>query len=212
MPLLGWWLLADALASIQIRLLSDSSASSLAQETTQQLFAALRQNLPGEQYQAILAYSGQAVLAWQQSRSAANQNGPGKFPIRRLLRSTLKSHLFLDDDPASLTATGIAGWLRLVVVQRGVNDDATSDDVARPFTKRRSLDVGHLAGDALFVGDQLHHVAGVMLTTLGVTVGLVRGVEMAAGTGAVRRTAIALFMDMEAMEARRQAADLGKYL
>ncbi|MGB4855644.1 MAG: hypothetical protein WBP37_08940 [Candidatus Dechloromonas phosphoritropha] len=63
MPLLGWWLLADALASIQIRLLSDSSASSLAQETTRQLFAALRQNLPGKQYQAILAYSGQAVLA-----------------------------------------------------------------------------------------------------------------------------------------------------
>lgn len=72
LPLLGWRLLADTLASIQIRLLSDPSASSLAQETTGQLFAALRQNLPAEQYQAILAYSGQAVLAWQQSRRAAN--------------------------------------------------------------------------------------------------------------------------------------------
>jgi len=72
LPLLGWRLLADALASIQIRLLTDTSAGSLAQETTQQLFAALRQNLPGEQYQAILAYSGQAVVAWQQSRRPAN--------------------------------------------------------------------------------------------------------------------------------------------
>ena len=72
LPVLGWRLLADALASIQIRLLTDTSASPLAQENTQQLFAALRQNLPAEQYQAILAYSGQAVLAWQQSRRPAN--------------------------------------------------------------------------------------------------------------------------------------------
>ena len=72
LPLLGWRLLADALASIQIRLLSDASASSMAQENTQQLFAALRQNLPTEQYQAILAYSSQAVMAWQQSRRPAN--------------------------------------------------------------------------------------------------------------------------------------------
>lgn len=72
LPLLGWRLLADALASIQIRLLTDTAAGSMAQETTQQLFAALRQNLPAEQYQAILAYSGQAVVAWQQSRRPAN--------------------------------------------------------------------------------------------------------------------------------------------
>jgi len=72
LPLLGWRLLADALASIQIRLLSDTTASAMAQENTRQLFAALRQNLPTEQYQAILAYSGQAVMAWQQSRRPAN--------------------------------------------------------------------------------------------------------------------------------------------
>jgi hypothetical protein len=72
LPLLGWRLLADTLASIQIRLLTDTSASQMAQEHTQQLFAALRQNLPAEHYQAILAYSGQAVLAWQQSRRPAN--------------------------------------------------------------------------------------------------------------------------------------------
>ena len=72
LPLLGWRLLADALASIQIRLLSDTSAGNVAQETTRQLFAALRQNLPSEQYQAILAHSGQAVIAWQQSQRPVN--------------------------------------------------------------------------------------------------------------------------------------------
>lgn len=73
MPQLGWRLLADALASIQISLLSESlTASALAQEVTQQLFEALRQSVPKERFQAMLAYSGQAVLAWQQSRRAAN--------------------------------------------------------------------------------------------------------------------------------------------
>jgi hypothetical protein len=72
MPVLGWRLLADALANIQISLLSDIvPASPLAQEGTQQLFASLRHALPQERYQAILAHSGQVVLAWQQaSRSS----------------------------------------------------------------------------------------------------------------------------------------------
>ncbi len=74
MPELGWRMLADALASIQIALLSDeSAASALAQETTQQLFASLRHALPQERYQAILAHSGQVVVAWQQARRAAAQ-------------------------------------------------------------------------------------------------------------------------------------------
>lgn len=73
MPLLGWRLLADALASIQIRLLGDEKpVGGMAEEATQQLFAALSQSLPPEQYQAILALSGQAVLAWQQARRPAN--------------------------------------------------------------------------------------------------------------------------------------------
>jgi len=73
MPQLGWRLLADALASIQISLLAETSAASpLAQETTQQLFESLRHSLPKERFQAMLAYSGQAVLAWQQSRRPAH--------------------------------------------------------------------------------------------------------------------------------------------
>lgn len=73
MPELGWRLLADALASIQISLLANASASELAQEGTQQLFASLRHALPAEAYQAILAHSGQAVVAWQQAKRAQAQ-------------------------------------------------------------------------------------------------------------------------------------------
>lgn len=73
MPRVGWRLLADALASIQLHLLANSNAAPpLAQETTQQLFESLRQALPKEKFQEILAYSSQAVLAWQQSRRPAN--------------------------------------------------------------------------------------------------------------------------------------------
>lgn len=75
MPELGWRLIADALASIQISLLADAAASAMAQDGTQQLFAALRHALPAERYQAILAHSGQAVVAWQQARRARDAEG-----------------------------------------------------------------------------------------------------------------------------------------
>ena len=43
MPTLGWRLVADALASIQLRCLADAAASTeLARETTEGLFVALR--------------------------------------------------------------------------------------------------------------------------------------------------------------------------
>lgn len=66
MPEVGWRLVADALAHVQIRLLSDSAP--LAQEATQQLFEALRRSLPAERHREILAVAGQAVLAWQQAK------------------------------------------------------------------------------------------------------------------------------------------------
>lgn len=73
MPRVGWRLLADALASIQLRLLADTEAvTPLAQETTQQLFESLRQALPKEKFQEILACSSQAVFSWQQSRRPHN--------------------------------------------------------------------------------------------------------------------------------------------
>lgn len=69
MPEFGWRLVADALAHIQISLLSETSAlSDLARESTQKLFESLQQAMPREQYQTILRHSSQAALAWQQAR------------------------------------------------------------------------------------------------------------------------------------------------
>lgn len=68
MPQLGWRLVADALASIQVSLLDDTAASPIAQAGTQQLFESLRHALPSERYRLILAHSAQAVLAWQQTQ------------------------------------------------------------------------------------------------------------------------------------------------
>lgn len=68
MPVIGWRLLADALAHIQVGLLADASAvSTVAQEGTQQLFASLAHALPSARYQAILAHAGKVVIAWQQA-------------------------------------------------------------------------------------------------------------------------------------------------
>ena len=71
MPTLGWRLLADALATIQMALLAEGGTGRLAQEGTERLFEALRQNLPAERYRAILAQATRATLAWQQARRAA---------------------------------------------------------------------------------------------------------------------------------------------
>jgi hypothetical protein len=72
MPTLGWRLLADALATFQMALLADASATSAAQDGTQRLFEALRQNLPADRYRAILTQASHATLAWQQARRAAH--------------------------------------------------------------------------------------------------------------------------------------------
>ncbi|MDY0308690.1 MAG: hypothetical protein RBR29_02700 [Castellaniella sp.] len=73
MPELGWRLVSDTLAHIQIRLLEDSAATALAQSGTQCLFASLRQSWPKEHYDHIMAQATQAVLAWQRARrSPAN--------------------------------------------------------------------------------------------------------------------------------------------
>ena len=69
MPLLGWRLVADALAHIQLRCLSDAAASTeLARETNAALFTALRQSLPREISEPMMAHANRAVIAWQQAR------------------------------------------------------------------------------------------------------------------------------------------------
>lgn len=75
MPQLGWRLVADALANIQIQCLAENLATEgLAREMTESLFAALLQELPADKRDLITAHSSRAVLAWQQaSRSNPDQ-------------------------------------------------------------------------------------------------------------------------------------------
>jgi len=69
MPAVGWRLVADALAHIQIRCLADGLASDgIGQEATQALFAALSRELPADVRDAVMAHAGRAAVAWQQSR------------------------------------------------------------------------------------------------------------------------------------------------
>lgn len=74
LPELGWRLVADTLAHIQIALLDTPTSNPVAHDSTQQLFEALRQALPAERYQAIMAHSGQVILAWQQARRNSATN------------------------------------------------------------------------------------------------------------------------------------------
>ncbi|MFC5302723.1 hypothetical protein [Azospira restricta] len=71
MPRHGWVVVASTLADIQIRCLAHGLAQDgLAQEMTQQLFAALAQALSAEERKRILGGAGQAVIAWQQAQRA----------------------------------------------------------------------------------------------------------------------------------------------
>lgn len=69
MPELGWRLVADTLANIQIRCVAEGlAAEGLAQETTQALFGALSQELAPELRDRIMAHANQALIGWMQSR------------------------------------------------------------------------------------------------------------------------------------------------
>ncbi len=74
MPDLGWRLVADALAFIQIRCLADGlAAEGVAQEATQALFAALARELPKAQRDLVMSHAARAVVAWQQTRRPPEQ-------------------------------------------------------------------------------------------------------------------------------------------
>lgn len=67
MPELGWRLVADTLAFIQIRCLSEGLASSgSGQHATQALLHTLARELPPAQRDDVMAHANQAVFAWQQ--------------------------------------------------------------------------------------------------------------------------------------------------
>ncbi len=74
MPELGWRLVADALAFIQIRCLADGlAADGVAQEATQALFAALARELPKAQRDLVMSHAARAVVAWQLARRPPEQ-------------------------------------------------------------------------------------------------------------------------------------------
>lgn len=72
MPTLGWRLLADTLALIQIRCLAHGLAGSgLARETTTELFGALATDLPENVRNAAMQLAAESVQAWQQAQRSA---------------------------------------------------------------------------------------------------------------------------------------------
>ncbi|GAB2888759.1 hypothetical protein GCM10027046_16530 [Uliginosibacterium flavum] len=71
MPTLGWRLVADTLATIQIRCLQHGlAASGLEQEMTEELFAGLTRELPDASRDQVNQLSAEAVRAWQEARHA----------------------------------------------------------------------------------------------------------------------------------------------
>lgn len=72
MPELGWRLVADTLANIQIHCLAEGLATEgLAREMTESLFAALAQELPKDKRDLVMAHAARTVQAWQQARRTA---------------------------------------------------------------------------------------------------------------------------------------------
>jgi len=71
MPELGWRLVADALAHVQIRCVAEGlAADGLAREMNEALFALLAAELPAEHRDRVMAHATQAVLGWQRARRA----------------------------------------------------------------------------------------------------------------------------------------------
>ncbi len=68
MPGVGWRLIADAMASIQIRCLQHGLATEgLAREMTESLFAALSEALPEALRAQVVEHSAEAVRAWREA-------------------------------------------------------------------------------------------------------------------------------------------------
>jgi len=73
MPDLGWRLVADTIASIQIQCLSNSLATEgLAREMNEALFDALSRELPATERNLAMAHATRSVIAWQQANRASS--------------------------------------------------------------------------------------------------------------------------------------------
>ena len=72
MPALGWRLVADTLAHIQIRCLT-MALEAPAQQHTEALFASLRHALAREQGHALFSLANQAAVRWRQANRSSTQ-------------------------------------------------------------------------------------------------------------------------------------------
>lgn len=68
MPELGWRLVADSVAHIQIRCLAESLATEgVARDSNEALFQALSRELPADKRDLIMAHAARSVIEWQQA-------------------------------------------------------------------------------------------------------------------------------------------------
>jgi len=70
MPELGWRLIADALATVQIQCIAQSlAAEGLARDTTIELFSALSNDLGEATAAQVMAQAAQAVVSWREAQA-----------------------------------------------------------------------------------------------------------------------------------------------
>lgn len=75
MPELGWRLVADALAHIQIQCVSQNLATDgLAREMNEGLFTSLSRELPPDRRDLIMAHASRVVINWQQANRAGSDS------------------------------------------------------------------------------------------------------------------------------------------
>ena len=89
-----------------------------------------------------------------------------------------------------------------------MHDQALAYDAIARIRIQRNLAAGQVDGGiAIGVSGQVAKVAVMVFCMTGSTMFLAFRIEVAAGAHAVRRAAITFFMDVEAMQARRQAGN-----
>ena len=88
-----------------------------------------------------------------------------------------------------------------------MDDDASSKDAGGAVANQQAGQTCRQAGDSGRISHQLRHIAAVMVGVLWIAMRFARRIEMSASTRRVRRAAIAFFVNMESMRARRQARD-----
>ena len=89
-----------------------------------------------------------------------------------------------------------------------MDDDAPPENSARAATNRQPPQTRRQASLARGIRHQRWHVATVVIGVVGMTVRLTRRVEVPTGTGSIRRSAIAFFVNVEAVRPRSETGNL----